>query len=397
MKPVMLGVVALFASLLSGCDMPKKQQNPTTLRVATFNVSMDASNYLPADKWASEGAWALPRALKNGHSQIKAIAEIIQHTRPDILILNEFDYLPDADALAQFQKDFLGVSQNGEAPIEYSYRYWGPVNTGRPSPFDLDRDGKATGTAGDAWGYGNYPGQYGMAILSRYPLKQDQARSFQLFRWRDLPGALQPLVPNSHEPWYSPAAWAEMPLSSKSHWDIVAQVNGFDLHLLVSHPTPPVFDGEENRNGRRNFDEIRFWKDYIGKASTDFIYDDKGRRGGLGEAQRFVIAGDLNASIESTDNMPGAIEQLLDDPLIQGDFIPTSVGGAEHTPNNPLAAEHTASWRKRADYVLPSVFGIKIIDGGVFWPVQGEEKSALVQSRGSSSDHRLVWLDLQLY
>jgi hypothetical protein len=35
------------------------------------------------------------------------------------------------------------------------------------------------------------------------------------------------------------------------------------VHFLVSHSTLPVFDGPEDRNGRRNFDEIRFWADYI--------------------------------------------------------------------------------------------------------------------------------------
>lgn len=397
MKPVILGVVALFVSFLTGCDMPqKKPTTPVTLRVATFNVSMDASNYIAAEQWQEAGAQALPEALREGHPQIKAIAEIIQHVRPDILVLNEFDYLPDADVLTKFQQDYLEVSQNGEAPIVYPYSYTAPVNTGRASPFDLNRDGKKTGVADDAWGYGNYLGQYGMAILSRYPLHQEASRTFQYFRWGDLPGALQPLVPNSFEPWYSPAAWAEMPLSSKSHWDVVAKVGGFDLHLLVSHPTPPVFDGEENRNGRRNFDEIRFWKEYIGGVSTDFIYDDQGGRGGLGENQRFVIAGDLNASIESEDNIPGAIEQLLEHPSVQGDFVPISEGGAAHTPDNPLAAQHTASWRKRADYVLPSTYGIRIIDGGVFWPLAEEDKADLVSDRERSSDHRLVWIDIQL-
>ncbi|MGQ4276924.1 endonuclease/exonuclease/phosphatase family protein [Pseudidiomarina sp. E22-M8] len=374
----------------------KKPQAPASLRIATFNVSMDASNYSVAEQWHEAGAHALPRALHEEHPQVKAIAEIIQHIRPDILILNEFDYLPNADVLTKFQQNYLEVSQNGEAPIEYPYSYIAPVNTGRASPFDLNRDGKKSGVGDDAWGYGNYLGQYGMAVVSRYPLNITASRTFQYFRWSDLPGALQPLVPNSYEPWYSPAAWAEMPLSSKSHWDIIAEVNGYDLHLLVSHPTPPVFDGEENRNGRRNFDEIRFWKEYIGRASTDFIYDDQGRRGGLGDDKRFVIVGDLNASKESADNIPGAIEQLLEHPLVQGEFVPTSDGGAAHTPDNSLAAEHTASWRKRADYVLPSTYGIKIIDGGVFWPTASESKAELVSERQRSSDHRLVWLDIQL-
>ncbi|MDN7136045.1 endonuclease/exonuclease/phosphatase family protein [Pseudidiomarina terrestris] len=377
--------------------MPQKTPKPpTTLRVATFNVSMDASNYIAVEDLQTKGNKALPKALADGHSQIQAIAEIIQHTRPDILVLNEFDYLPDENVVATFQENYLAVSQNGEAPIDYPYHYYAPVNTGRPSPFDLNRDGTASGTGDDAWGYGNYPGQYGMLVLSRFPINKEESRTFQYFLWRDLPGALQPLVPNTYEPWFSPAAWAEMPLSSKSHWDVVAEVNGFDLHLLVSHPTPPVFDGEENRNGRRNFDEIRFWKEYIGRASTDFIYDDQGRRGGLGDEQRFVILGDLNASIESDDNLPGAIEQLLENPLIQGEFVPISAGGAAHTPDNPLAEQHTASWRKRADYALPSAYGIKIIDGGVFWPTPSSPKAQLMDGREASSDHRLVWIDIQL-
>ncbi|MBY6065029.1 endonuclease/exonuclease/phosphatase family protein [Pseudidiomarina sediminum] len=393
----MFSVVAVLSVVLGGCDMPKeKSPEPVTLRVASFNVSMDASNYIAAEKWQSEGAQALPNALANQHPQIKAIAEIIQHTRPDVLLLNEFDYLPEADVLTRFQDDYLAVSQNGEAPIAYPYVYWAPVNTGRASPFDLNRDGKTTGVGDDAWGYGNYLGQYGMAILSRYPIDTQATRTFQFFKWKDLPGALRPLVPGSHEGWYSSNAWAEMPLSSKSHWDVVIDVKGTPLHILASHPTPPVFDGEENRNGRRNHDEIRFWVEYIAARNNDFIYDDQGRRGGLAKAQRFVIAGDLNASIESPDNVPGAIEQLLEHQAIQGDFIPESAGGAAHSPDNPLAAQHTAGWRKRADYVLPSSYGLRIIDGGVFWPAEGEAKAELVSDRKRSSDHRLVWIDIQM-
>lgn len=397
MKPIVFGAAALFVFCLSGCDVQEKNYKPpVTLRVATFNVSMDASNYLSADQWQSEGAQALPTALREQHPQVQAIAEIIQHVRPDIIVLNEFDYLPDADVLGIFKREYLAVSQNGEAPIDYPYSFIAPVNTGRPSPFDLDRDGKATGVAGDAWAYGNYEGQYGMAVLSRYPLDSTATRTFQFFKWRDLPGALQPLVPNTHEPWYSADAWAQMPLSSKSHWDVKLEVPGYPLHLLVSHPTPPVFDGEENRNGRRNHDEIRFWSEYISDRDNAFIYDDQGRRGGLGKHERFVIIGDLNASLESEDNIPGTIEQLLEHEQVQGNFVPTSLGAQQHTPDNPLAAQHTADWRKRADYVLPSSYGIRIIDGGVFWPTADEPKANLVTKRKRSSDHRLVWLDIQL-
>ena len=54
---------------------------------------------------------------------------------------------------------------------------------------------------------------------------------------------------------------------------------GKDGLLLVAHPTPPVFDGPEDRNGRRNFDEIPLLGDYV-TGRSGYIYDDDGGRGG---------------------------------------------------------------------------------------------------------------------
>ena len=77
---------------------------------------------------------------------------------------------------------------------------------------------------------------------------------------------------------------------------LAKEIGGKVLHLLVAHPTPPVFDGAEDRNGRRNFDEVRLWADYIsGGKQADYLADDQGRRGGLEEKASFVIVGDLNA------------------------------------------------------------------------------------------------------
>ncbi|SFV23205.1 Endonuclease/Exonuclease/phosphatase family protein [Pseudidiomarina donghaiensis] len=389
-----LSVLSLF---MAGCDMPKEKINePTALRVATFNVSMDASNYLSHEAIPEQGAGALRTALASQHPQIKAVAEIIQHTRPDVLVLNEFDFIDASEGIDVFRHEYLQVSQNGESPIAYPYVFIAPVNTGVPSPYDLNGDGVAQGTGDDAWGYGLYPGQYGMAVLSKYPIDYSRVRTFQKFKWKDMPGALAPLKPGTSEPFYSTAAWNELPLSSKSHWDLPIQVKDHVLHLLVSHPTPPVFDGKENRNGRRNFDEIRFWSDYIQPHLSNYIYDDKGEKGGLPEHAAFVIAGDLNASVDGKDNVPGAIQQLLNHPLIHAENPPTSRGGAAHTPDNPIASQHTAGWRKRADYVLPSTAGISLIQSGVFWPIAGEPKAELVQNRKASSDHRLVWIDIQL-
>lgn len=58
-------------------------------------------------------------------------------------------------------------------------------------------------------------------------------------------------------------------LSSKSHWDVPIDIPLGDgvtqrVHMLLHHPTPPAFDGQEGRNLRRNHDEIRLFADYVG-------------------------------------------------------------------------------------------------------------------------------------
>ena len=98
------------------------------------------------------------------------------------------------------------------------------------------------------------------------------------------------------------------------------------MHFLVAHPTPPTFDGAEDRNGTRNHDEIRFWADYV--SGEDYMYDDRGHRGGLRHGESFVIAGDQNSDPVDGDSVDGAIQQLIDNPRIE-DPLPTSAGGPE--------------------------------------------------------------------
>ena len=154
-------------------------------------------------------------------------------------------------------------------------------------------------------------------------------RTFQKFLWKDMPGAMLPDDPATAAPadWYSPAELDVFRLSSKSHWDLPIRINRHKtVHFLVSHPTPPTFDGAEDRNGTRNHDEIRFWADYV--SGEDYMYDDRGHDGGLKHGASFVIAGDQNSDPVDGDSVDGAIQQLIDNPRIE-DPLPTSAGGPE--------------------------------------------------------------------
>ncbi len=370
--------------------------NATELTFATFNVSMEAQNYLPRGETGN--AAVLAELLQTDtQPQIRNIANIIQLVRPDVLLLNEFDYIEKPElGIQAFIRNYLNKPQGTAQAIDYPYFYYNTVNTGQSSPYDLDNDGTASGVGADAWGYGFYPGQYGMVLLSKYPIDMAKVRTFQHFKWKDMPGFM-PTKKADGSPWYSTEAWQEFPLSSKSHWDIPLQINGKTVHILASHPTPPVFDGEENRNGIRNHDEIRFWVDYLTPAHSHYIYDDTGHKGGLAETASFVLLGDQNASADGEgDAINTAILALYQQPRLNNTMPPASAGGAEHSPDNPKAAYHTAVWRMRADYVLPSKAGFTVTGSGVFWPEQASPLYPLVGSRDASSDHRLVWVKVVL-
>jgi len=186
---------------------------------------------------------------------------------------------------------------------------------------------------------------------------------------------------------------------------VPVDVGGQVLHVLAFHPTPPVFDGPEDRNGLRNFDEIRFWLHYTGPEGADFIVDDKGNTGGLAAGEAFVIAGDLNADPHDGDSLAGAGRQLLDAEWIQADCVPASLGGVEATRdqggvNDRQAGDPAAdtadfddryAGNLRLDYLLPAA-GLDVRGCGVFWPAAAEDGHELV----TASDHRLVWLDVAL-
>ena len=298
---VLSSLVALCLGLLPAVPAAA---TPGTVRFATFNASLNRS-------FAGQ---ALADLSAPGNAQATAVAEIIQRVRPDVLLVNEFDFEPDNALADAFQENYLSVPHNGAAAIEYPYVFVAPSNTGIPSGFDLNNNG-VVGGPDDAFGFGFFPGQFGMAVFSMYPIDEDSIRTFQLFLWKDMPGALLPDDPATPAPadWYSAAELEVFRLSSKSHWDVPIDIDGTTVHFLVSHPTPPVFDGPEDRNGTRNSDEIRFWADYVtpGPASA-YIYDDAGGTGGPQPGELFVIAGDQNSDPLDGDSIPGSIQQLTE-------------------------------------------------------------------------------------
>jgi hypothetical protein len=403
-------LVALLIAALPAA--PTGAAAGTSVRFATFNSFLNG--FGPGD--------GLAKLSTPGDPETDNVAEIIQRVRPDVLLINEIDYEPNNAAVDAFQKNYLAVPHNGAAEIKYPFVYVPTSNTGVSSGFDLNNNGVTDTTPGDqaygddSFGFGEYPGRFAMAVLSMYPIDYESIRTFQFFLWKDMPGALLPNDPAIPGPadWYSAEELAVFRLSSKNHADVPIEIGGRTVHFLVSHPTPPVFDGAEDRNGTRNNDEIRFWADYVVPgARSSYIYDDDGGTGGLPGGASFVIAGDQNSDPLDGDSIEGSIQQLLDHPLVNSTVTPSSEGGAywaevqdilndEHE-SNPIY--DTADFcdfapcgpgNLRADYVLPRK-NLRITDAGIFWPTGPDHPFFYLTGNGFpvvSSDHRLVWVDV---
>jgi endonuclease/exonuclease/phosphatase family metal-dependent hydrolase len=376
-------VIAVLVLALSG---PAAAANER-LRIATFNTEL-----------SREGPGVLLGELINKpRERALAVARIIRTVRPDVLVVQGIDH--DLHGLAL--DAFAALLAEGEDGIDYAHRFHAPVNAGRPSGLDLDGDGFGLGR-GDALAWGRYPGEGGMAILSRLPIDAVAARTFRDLRWRDLPGATLPLHPDGTAH-FAPEAEAVLPLSTRSHWDVpVVLPGGGRLHLLTAHPTPPLFDGPERMNVLRNRDELRFWLAYLDGAA---VTDDAGRSAGA-SAEPLVLLGDFNLDPFDGAGERGAVAALLAHPRLQ-DPAPASAGGTDaarrqggtNDVHHGDAAVDTADWRDapgpgnlRVDYVLPDR-RLAVLASGVFWPGPGDAHAGMLEDGPA---HRLVWVDVAL-
>ncbi|WP_227270779.1 endonuclease/exonuclease/phosphatase family protein [Roseobacter weihaiensis] len=317
-----------------------------------------------------KGPGLLLRDIVRGEDpQIAAVIAVMTETAPDIVALQSFDYDLTGAALSAF------VTALREAGLDYPYRFAAKPNTGMRTGIDMDGN-RRSAEPRDTQGYGHFSGQGGMAILSRYPILTDEVRDFSQMLWKDFPGALLPQVDGV--PFPSAEAQAIQRLSTTAHWVVPVEVPEIGrVDLLTFHASPPVFDGPEDRNGKRNHDEIRFWQLYL-----------DGAFGPAPDAQ-FILLGDANQDPDKGEGLKPAIRSLLSDPRLQ-DPQPESAGAlaASGDPDDTADWDDPVPGNMRVDYVLPSA-DWRVIGSGVHWPEGDAGEIAILASR-----HKLVWVDL---
>lgn len=328
-----------------------------TLRIATWNAGLDRS-----------GPGLLVKDLDEGETQAAAVVRVLVALDADVILLTSVDYDRGGVALG------LLADRLAAAGVDYPHRFAFRPNTGLQTGFDIDGNGRK-GDARDAQGFGLFSGNAGMAVLSKLPLDADAARDFSGFLWRDLPGGL------SADP---PELAAVQRLATTGFWDVPVKTTSGPLHLLAWHATPPVFDGPEDRNGRRNHDEAMFWRKFLDGAMPMAPPD-----------APFVLLGDGNLDPADGDGLREGIAGLLSHPALQD---PKPQGGQERTDPGQRgdARLDTVIYADlgglRLDYVLPSA-SLTVTGAGVMWPPATDP---LMADLVAASRHFPVWVEITL-
>lgn len=342
------------------CLVPEMTQ-AETIRIATWQIELSRN-----------GPGLLARDIAKGEDlQITAALAVLIALDADIILLTDVDYDHGLVALGLF------ADQLADRGLPFATRFALAPNTGVMTGLDLDGNGRL-GEARDAMGYGRFAGDGGMAILSRFPVLSEGVQDMSTFLWRDLPGAMLP-------PDMPPEVAQMQRLSSTGHWAVPFAVGETSLTVLAFHATPPVFDGPEDRNGRRNHDEAAFWLHYLA-GELPFPAP-------LGP---FVVAGDANLDPLDGDGQPAPLDALLTHPMLQ-DPAPRGSSGRIDPDHAGDAALDTALFDPplgglRLDYILPSK-DLLVVGAGVMWPPESDPLSATL---AVASRHRPVWVDITL-
>ena len=285
-----------------------------------------------------------------------------------VLLGVDYDYAGNALSVLRARLSAAGLA--------YPYALALRPNTGVPTGRDLNHDGQLSG-ARDAQGFGRFPGEAGIAVLSKFPLDTAHLRDFSGFLWKDLPQADLP-------PDMTPQARATQRLATTGFYDLPVTIGATTLHLLIWAATPPIYDGPEDRNGRRNADETAFWSDLLA-----------GRLPYPPPPKPFVLIGQPNLDPSDGSGKPAALRALLADPEIQ-DPKPLGAPGRSDPGQKGDPALDTARLKNgtglRLDMILPSA-GLRVTAAGVLWPAPTDP---LAKTLAAASSHAPVWVTLAL-
>ncbi|WP_022873420.1 endonuclease/exonuclease/phosphatase family protein [Nesterenkonia alba] len=365
-------------------EVTTSEKNDDDVRVATLHADLTADPV--GDVGDPLESFVDSLSEDGNHEQARTVAQTVQINQPDVLVLTGVSYDDDGE-VAEALRSYLARGQYGQTGIDYPHVFTAGTNSGVDSGADLDGDG-SVGGPGDAIGHGDYPGEHGMIVFSKYPIIEDEVRTFQHFLWRDMPDSSMP------EDRYSELEESIFRLAQTTVWDVPVEVEG-DSHLHVVATSAAAPEDPTEVDIARAEDTMRLMTDYV-SGDAWYIYDDEGETGGLPYGSDAVVVG--TPLIPGVDSSTLTTHHGVQDPQPEAlTEVPLETRpGGEDATDETATRYIEAGEDQRASFVLPTT-GLEVTDSAVFWPGEGEYGYRVVnpESEYALSD-RLVWADLSL-
>ena len=217
------------------------------------------------------------------NAQARTVAEMIQRAAPTSCCSTS-STTSRATARPTSSGELPRRSQQGAPPRRVPVRVRRAVEHRHPERLrPQQRHGHRSAGGDDAFGFGAFEGQFGMAVLSSTRSPPTRAHVPAL----PLEGHARRAA--ARRPGHRGARRLVLPRGARGVPPVEQVALGrpragrrHTVHVLASHPTPPTFDGAEDRNGtpqpRRDplLGRLR-----PARRAGRYIYDDAGRRGGL--------------------------------------------------------------------------------------------------------------------
>ncbi|MEK6624083.1 MAG: endonuclease/exonuclease/phosphatase family protein, partial [Bdellovibrionota bacterium] len=234
--------------------------------------------------------------------QLTSVKNIIKKWDFDILSVNEMQFdlpgVPSPRYSSRGENMHLFANLLEKAEFKDTFH---PANTGgnakkRPDgTYATNPNTPEAQTLADQVNFGSFPAQYSTGALFRFP--QKRIIEIHDLKWKDFNKNLD--LSNFKEPNGTPLP-TDMPLFDKNFSDVVLDVDGQELHLILLHTVPSYhFGNMASPNFQRNADQLRFLEWYL-TGQTDLTVN-LADITPLPQGSYAVAVGDFNVGLSSTD------------------------------------------------------------------------------------------------
>jgi hypothetical protein len=249
--------------------------------------------------------------LIKSNVQVQAVKNVVQDIKAkhsiDLLSINEIQYdfpnVPSSNYQSKGQnlnklRSLMGLNNLQSTSFN-------PANTGlnaKPNSDGVYYSKPNTPEArshADQVNFGTLPGQYSSGLITKFEIKKENV--FSKLKWKDFNPKidLSKFKLANGKPYPS-----EAELFDKNFSDIVVDVDGKELHVILLHTVPSYHFGNKfSPNYKRNRDQLRFLEWYL-TGSTDITVKLNSIKP-LKKDAYYVATGDWNTAYDSTEN-PGS-------------------------------------------------------------------------------------------